>query len=200
MPKLKFFSHCTEYPPQDWCYPPLYWCYPLHVVMLSPQCTEYPPQYWNYPPLYWFYPPLYLTTSAVLKVFPTALKVSPHVLLLSLQYWRYQSTVLNTPHITYVIPHCTEQPPQYWSYPPQYWCCSPDVLNSLQCTEQPPLHWTDIKWSECCCKLKESREGRNGSGVLRSKTRVWNEARMGQGQRKSGLVVILLLSVVKYLH
>ena len=168
MPKLKFFPHCTEYPPQYWCYPPLYWCYPPACTDVIPQCTEYPPQYWSYPPQYWCYPPMYWTTSTVLKVSPNNTEaIPPHVLLLSPhstegippqygcyppQYWCYP------PACTDVIPplywttctvlklslHCTEQPPQYWSYPPQYWLLSPDVLNNLQCTEQPPQYWTDV--------------------------------------------------------
>ena len=105
MPKLKFFPHCTEYPPQDWCYPPLYWTtstvlkvsptctaviphstdvIPPHVLVLCPHCTEQPPQYWCYPPQYWWYPPLYWTTAS--------------------------------------------NPPQYWCYPPMYWTTS-TVLN-----------------------------------------------------------------------
>ena len=151
MPKLKFFPHCTEYPPQYWCYPPA--------------CTEYPPQYWCYPPLYW-------TTSTVLKVSPTCTAVIPP------QYWRYPSTVLNTLHSTVVIPphvlmlspHCTEQPRQHWSYPPtvlnslhsteaippQYWCYPPDVLNNLHSTE--PMLYGVING---CVSLAVSISGEN---------------------------------------
>ena len=172
MPKLKFFSHCTEYSPQDWCYPPI-------VLTLSPSRSDV------ISPVYW-------VPSTVLKLSPTVLILSLIVLnnLRSTEgiptCTAVTPTVLKVSiHSTHVIPHCTEQPPQYWSYPPQYWCCSPDVLNSLQSTEQRPLHWTNIKWSECCGKLKESREGRNGSGVLTSwvLTRVWSKVRVGQEQR-----------------
>ena len=173
---------------------PLHWI-PSTGLMLSPTVLTLSPAPSDViSPVYW-------VPSTVLKLSPTVLILSPIVLnnLHSTEGIPHSTqgiltctavtpTVLKVSiHSTHVIPHCTEQPPQYWSYPPHYWCCSPDVLNSLQCTEQPPLHWTNIKWSECCCKLKESREGRNGSRVLRSKTRVWSKARVGQGQRSVGL-------------
>ena len=193
------FPHCTDVIPHcTEGIPPLYWIpstvlntlhstdviphctdvIPLHVLMLPPKCTEYPPQYWSYPPLYWCYPPactdvippLYWTTSTILKVSPTVLKLSPTcTAVIPPQYWRYPSTVLNTLHSTDVIPHSTDVIPRmYWCYPPLYWTTStvlklsPTVLNnlhsteaiptvllnSLQCTEQPPQYWTDVIWGK----------------------------------------------------
>ena len=146
MPKLKFFPHCTEYPPQYWCYPPLYWCYPFgctdvipsHVLMLSP-------------PMYWI-------PFTVLKLSFTVLMLSP--------------TVLNNLHSTESISYSTEAiphmyccyPPQYWRYPSavlmlsptvlmlfprMYWWYPPTVLSNLHSTEAiphsteaiPPLYW-----------------------------------------------------------
>ena len=108
-------------------------------------------------------------------VTPTVLKVSIHSTEYPPRYWCY-------PHSADVISHCTEQPPQYWSYPAQFRCYSPDVLNSLQCTEQPTtvLNRRHMEWM--LRKLKESREGRNGSRGLRSKTRVWSKARVDEGR------------------
>ena len=163
MPKLKFFPHCTEYPPQYWCYPPLYWCYPptstdviplmywipSTVLKLSPHCTDV------IPPLYW-------TTSTALKVSPHSTEAIPHmyccypptVLKLSPtctavippQYWRYPSTVLNTLHSTDVIPpHVLMLSPTVLNHlhsteanPPQYWSYPPTVLNNLHSTEAIP--------------------------------------------------------------
>ena len=114
MPKLKFFSHCAEYPPQDWCYLP-------SVLKLSPTVLILSPIVRNNLRSTEGIPHSTQGISTCTAVTPTVLKVSIHS--------------------TDVIPHCTEQPPQYWSYPhstdavpPMYWTAS-NVLNNLHCTE-----------------------------------------------------------------
>ena len=111
MPKIKFFPHCTEYPPQYWCYPPtvlmlslcMYWCYPPNVLNVLHSTEAIPPLYWCYPLLYW-------TASTVLKVSPHGTEAIPHM------YWRYTFTVLMlSPTVLMVSPRCTEQPPMYWT-------------------------------------------------------------------------------------
>ena len=116
----------------------------LHSTEAIPHCTDVILS------LYW-------TTSTVLKVSPTVLKLSPTCTAViphstegsPPQYWlpstvlMLSPTVLDNLHSTEAIPHCTEQPPQHWSYPPQYWCYPPTVLMlSPRCTEQPPMYWT----------------------------------------------------------
>ena len=117
-------------------------------------------------------------------------KYSPHVLLLPPQYWRYQSTVLNTLHSTDVIPtvlmlsptvlsnlHSTEAIPHSSdAIPPMYWTVS-NVLNN------PPLYWTDIIWSECCANWK--RVERVEMGLEGWEVRRGSEAR--RGWTKDGL-------------
>ena len=154
MSKLKFFPHCTEYPPQYWSYPPT-------VLMLSPHCTEQPPQYWRYPPQYWSYPPHVLLLSPhSTEGIPPQYWIPSTVLMLSLhstdvippQYWCYPPTVLMlsphvlmlSPHVLMLSPHCTEQPPQYWSYPPTILKLSPHNTEAIppQYWSYPPLYWT----------------------------------------------------------
>ena len=152
MPKLKFFPHCTEYPPQYWCYPPtvlmlsprMYWCYPPMywipstvlklsptVLMWSPHCTEQPPQYWSYPHMYCCYRPTVLKVPLHSTEYPPQYCVIPHSTdVIPRMYWCYPPTVLNNLHSTEAIP------PQYWSYPPTILMLSP------WCTEQPPMYWT----------------------------------------------------------
>ena len=118
MPKLKFFPHCTEYPPQYWCYPPT-------VLMLSPACTDVSPQCTEYPPQCWSYPP------TVLMLSPTVLNNLHSTEGIPPQYWRYPPTVLK------VSLHSTEYPPQYWCYPPTVLMLSPACTDVI-----PPLYWT----------------------------------------------------------
>ena len=131
MPKLKFFPHCTEYPPQYWCYPPLYWCYP-HIC--------------------WCYPSNVLNTLHSCEAIPHCTDVIPHCTEQPPQYWRYPHSTEAIPHMYCCYPltvlkvslHSTEYPPQYWCYPPQYWTTStvlklfPNVLSNLHSTKAIP--------------------------------------------------------------
>ena len=138
MPKLKFFRHCTEYPPQYWCYPP-------HVPMLSPNVLNTLHSTEAIPHCTDVIPPLYWTTSTVLKLSLTVLKLSPHMYCCyPPQHWRYPSTVLDTLHSTDVIPHSTDVIPcMYWCYPQLYWTTSTVLKLSPHSTDViRPMHWT----------------------------------------------------------
>ena len=79
----------TEAIPHMYCsYPPQHWRYPSTVLMISTHSTDVIPH------MYWCYSPLHWTTSTILKLFPTVLKLSPTALM---------------------FPQCTEQPP------PEHW-------------------------------------------------------------------------------